>query len=88
MRGPRPLPNPFTRTDSNPQNLNCPGLPSHSGTAGSINDGNDEDEAISTQPSRKALGKRPVIIDEDSEYRFRLFINDPQECLTVLSNLL
>jgi len=56
-KGPRPLPDPFSRpTNSNPA-LN--------GAVPIVDSNNDE--ATPAKPSRKALGKRRAIVDEDSE---------------------
>lgn len=87
MKGPRPLPNPFTRGPNGSQQSLASGIhreqgagsnPSRSGT-GSTHDGGsgghagadgEEEEVPLTgpvKPSRKALGKRRAIVDEDSE---------------------
>ena len=61
-RGPRPLPNPFSRGNGSQQRLG----PSPSGTGSTANHADDEDY-VSDKPSRKALGKRRAVVDEDSE---------------------
>lgn len=81
-RGPRPLPNPFSRGQNASSQSLSSGLrdngtePSRSGT-GSANehhtqptDPDNEDAPAPARPSRKALGKRRVIEDPDSELSF------------------
>jgi hypothetical protein len=92
-KGPRPLPNPFSRSQ-NPSNRDLPAIgkegatPSRSGTDSTdyhgqhgagvqsvhVNgdaheDDEDSDAPALARPSRKALGKRRVIEDPDSEPR-------------------
>lgn len=78
--GPRPLPNPFKLANGSSQSLGSVQRdhhnPSRSGT-GSTNESSaavnadaeaDEDDAAKpAKPSRKALGKRRAVVDEDSE---------------------
>ncbi len=67
MRVPRPLPNPFSRADGSQQSLGSTLDPSRSGTGSTGDHGDDEDVPPSSKPSRKALGKRRAVVDEDSE---------------------
>lgn len=65
MRGPRPLPNPFTR-DGSQQSLGSTANPSRSGST--VDHADEEEMSASAKPSRKALGKRRAVVDdEDSE---------------------
>lgn len=75
-RGPRPLPNPFSRSTGSQQSL-AGNHPSRSGTgssahhaSSSANHADDEDASVLDKPSRKALGKRRAVADEDSQSFF------------------
>lgn len=82
--GPRPLPNPFKLANGSSQSLGSVQRdhpnPSRSGT-GSTNEssaavnadgeGEEDDAAKPAKPSRKALGKRRAVVDEDSESAWR-----------------
>jgi hypothetical protein len=58
-KGPRPLPDPLRRTNnSNPALNGANTVPA--------SDSTHEDGAVA-KPSRKALGKRRAVVDEDSE---------------------
>lgn len=94
-KGPRPLPNPFSRSQ-NPSNRDLPAAgkdgatPSRSGTDSTDYHGQhgastqtpfangdaageeDDSDAPPVRPSRKALGKRRVIEDPDSEFDVEL----------------
>jgi len=67
-RGPRPLPNPFSRSNGSQQSLGGVANPSRSRTGSSANHADDEDAYVSMTTSRKALGKRRAVADEDSGF--------------------
>ena len=67
ISGPRPLPNPFMKGSGSQQSLGNPSIPSRSGTGETSEPIDPEDGHPLLKPSRKALGKRRAIVDEDSE---------------------
>ena len=67
MRVPRPLPNPFSRGNGSQQSLGSTPNPSRSGTGSTVDHADDEDVHALAKPSRKALGKRRAVVDEDSK---------------------